>query len=59
MKKKVAVIGAGASGLMAASIASRSCDVTILKKKKKIGRSLSFSKGKRSKEIYSNRTTLE
>jgi len=40
MKKKVAVIGAGASGLMAASIASRSCDVTIFEKQKKIGRKL-------------------
>ncbi|HOK03357.1 MAG TPA: NAD(P)/FAD-dependent oxidoreductase [Spirochaetota bacterium] len=43
MKKKVAVIGAGASGLIAACFASKKCDVTIFEKQKKIGRKLSVT----------------
>jgi len=39
-KKKSAVIGGGASGLIAAYFASENCDVTIFEKQKKIGRKI-------------------
>lgn len=39
-KKKVAVIGGGASGLTAALFASDRCDVTIFEKQKKTGRKI-------------------
>ncbi len=39
-KKKIAVIGAGASGLTAAYFASEYCDVTLFEKQKKIGRKI-------------------
>ncbi len=41
MKKKVAIIGGGASGLVCAIVAAREgCDVTIIEKNKKIGRKI-------------------
>lgn len=40
MKKRVAVIGGGASGLTAALVASRECDVVLFEKQKKIGRKI-------------------
>jgi predicted Rossmann fold flavoprotein len=41
MKKKVAIIGAGASGLIASIIASkRDCEVTIFEKSKKVGKKI-------------------
>lgn len=39
-KKKTAVIGGGASGLMAAYFASENCNVTLFEKQKKIGRKI-------------------
>lgn len=39
-KKKVAVIGGGASGLTAAFFASEKCDVTLFEKQKKTGRKI-------------------
>ena len=38
--KKTAVIGGGASGLIAAYFASENCDVTLFEKQKKIGRKI-------------------
>lgn len=40
MKKRVAVIGGGASGLTAALIASEKCSVVLFEKQKKIGRKI-------------------
>lgn len=40
MKKKVAIIGGGASGLTAALFASEKCDVTLFEKQKKTGRKI-------------------
>lgn len=40
MKKRVAVIGGGASGLTAALMASEKCSVVIFEKQKKIGRKI-------------------
>lgn len=40
MKRRVAVIGAGASGLIASVVASESCYVVLFEKQKKIGRKL-------------------
>ncbi len=41
MKKKIAIIGGGASGMVCALIASGSgCDVTLIEKNKKIGRKI-------------------
>ena len=39
-KRKVAVIGGGASGLIAAHFASEKCNVTLFEKQKKIGRKI-------------------
>ena len=38
--KKIAVVGGGASGLMAAYFASEKCDVTLFERQKKIGRKI-------------------
>ena len=38
--KKIAIVGGGASGLIAAYFASEKCDVTIFEKQKKIGRKI-------------------
>lgn len=40
MKKKVAVVGGGASGLTAALVASEKCDVVVFEKQKRIGRKI-------------------
>ncbi len=40
MKKRVAVIGGGASGLTAALMASEKCSVVVFEKQKKIGRKI-------------------
>lgn len=39
-RKKVAIIGGGASGLTAACFAAEACDVTVFEKQKKIGRKI-------------------
>ena len=44
MRKKVAVVGAGAAGLMAAGkAAERGCDVIVFEKNDRVGKKISIS----------------
>ncbi len=59
MKKKVAIIGGGASGLICAIIAARNgCDVTILEKNKKVGRKI-LATGNGKCNISNTRISVE